>query len=210
MSDILDNVNAQSLDIFKEIGNIGGGNAATALAEMLNKKIDMSVPDVQIVPFNDIANILNGPENIVVGILVNMTGDLNGYILLLLEPEHAYEMASIAMGESRDIPQPFTMESFTDLDQSVILEISNILVGSYLSAIYSLTNLKIIPSVPEMAIDMVGAIISIVVIEYGKIGDSVLFLKTLFTDETKSMSGHFFLIPDLESYEILMKSLGME
>jgi chemotaxis protein CheC len=63
--------------------------------------------------------------------------------------------------------------------------------------------------VPQLAVDMVGAIISIVLVEYGKIGDSVLFLKTKFSDVDKIMNGHFFLIPDFESYKILMKSLGL-
>jgi chemotaxis protein CheC len=98
----------------------------------------------------------------------------------------------------------------TELDQSALSEMANILVGAYLSAICSLTNLSVTPSVPQLAVDMVGAIISVVAIEYGKIGDSVLFLKTNFSDVNRNMAGHFFLIPDFESYKVLIESLGMK
>lgn len=210
MSDNIDDgLSFEQIDIFREIGNIGAGNAATSLARILNKQITMSVPEVQVVPFNDIVNILDGPESLVVGLLVDMSGDLSGYVLLILELGDAFEMADIALGNQNKRTVKPSIENMTELESSAITEMANILVGSYLSAICTLTGLNIIPSVPYMAMDMVGAIISIVAIEYGKIGDSVLFMKTKFSDVEKDMSGHFFLIPDYKSYKILMDSLGM-
>jgi len=202
----LKDIGEQSIDTFRELGNIGAGNAATSLATILNMQISMSVPEVAVVPFDHIINILHGPENLVVGLLVNMSGDLNGFILMILELKDACEMTSIALQREKPQGQELTLD---ELDVSALTEISNILVGSYLSAISAMTGLVVSPSVPQMAVDMVGAIISIVLVEYGKIGDSVLFLKTKFSDVNKSMNGHFFLIPDFESYKILMKSLGL-
>ena len=210
VSDYFNSMDSQQLDVFREIGNIGAGNAVTALATMLNKTIDMSIPDVQIVPFNEIVNILKGPETLVVGQLVDLTGDLTGYILLILGVEDAYEMVSVALGTKYDIPENPQSLDLDEVGMSALTEMANILVGSYLSAICTLTNLNVTPSIPYMAVDMVGAIISIVAIEYGKVGDSVLFLKTQFSDIETDMAGHFFLLPDLESYKVLMKSLGIE
>lgn len=210
MAEKLGDVGSDQMDTFKELGNIGAGNAATALAGILNMRITMTVPEVNIVPFNDIINILNGPENLVVGVLVNMDGDLTGYVLLILELQDAYEMASLALMDNRPIPATISPADFSDLDRNTLGEIANILVGSYLSAISAMTQLRVAPSVPQTAVDMVGAIISIVLIEYGNIGDSVLFLKTQFSDVDKKMAGHFFLIPDFESYQVLMHSLGIE
>ena len=210
MSDQINKMDSQQLDIFKEIGNIGSGNAVTALATMLNKEIDMSVPSVKIVPFNEIVNILNGPESLVVGVLVGMSGDLNGYILMLMDPQQAYEMTSLAFGQKRTPPEVLNDETVDEMDRSALTEMANILIGSYLSAICMLTNLTVMPSVPQLAIDMVGAIISIVAIEYSQLGDSVLFLETQFADENSSIAGHFFLIPENESYRVLMESLGVE
>jgi len=197
------------LDVFKEIGNIGAGNAASALAGLLNKRISMSVPDASVVPFSDVVNVLDGPETLIVGVLVDISGDLNGYILLMLGMDDAMSMVAHALGEpKRDTAAPDF--DLTELERDTLSEIANILVGSFLSAISSFTGLGVRPSVPQMAVDMLGAIISIATIEYGMIGDSVLFLKTKFSDLEGDIAGHFFLIPDYSSYKVLINSLGLE
>ena len=205
----MDNSMTKYLDVFKEIGNIGAGNAATALAGLLNRKITMSVPDASEVSFNDLVNVLDGPETLVAGMLISFTGDLNGYILLLLDMKDAMAILSQALDAPlRDSGEPGFQLS--DMERDTILEISNILVGSFLSAISSYTGLNTIPTVPQIAVDMLGAIISIATIEYGRIGDTVLFLKTQLNDLAGDISGHFFLIPDYNSYRILLKSLGLD
>ena len=197
------------LDVFKEIGNIGAGNAASALAGLLNRRISMSVPEASVVPFNSIINVLDGPETLVAGTLINFSGDLDGYILLLLSMRDAMAMVSQALREPvRDTDA--TDFSLTDLERDTLIEISNILVGSFLSAISTLAKLRVMPSVPQIAVDMLGAIISIATIEYGRIGDTVLFLKTQFNDIAGEIAGHFFLIPDYSSYKILLRALGLE
>jgi chemotaxis protein CheC len=209
MNEANDDILLKHLDVFKEIGNIGAGNAASALAGWLNKRITMTVPDASVVPFNSIPQILDGPETLVTGVLIDMSGDLNGYILLILGMNDAMAMTAQALQEPRrDVKDPNF--ELTEMEQDTILEIANILVGSFLSAISSFTDLKIIPSVPQMAVDMMGAIISIATIEYGMIGDSALFLKTQFDDPSGDISGHFFLIPDYSSYKILINALGLE
>ena len=200
---------SKHLDVFKEIGNIGAGNAATALAGLLNRTISMSVPDASEVPFNEIVNVLDGPETLVAGILISFSGDMNGYNLLLLDMSDAMAILSHALGQPvRDCSAPGFQ--LTDTERDAILEISNILVGAFLSAISTFTGLHLIPSVPQIAVDMLGAIISIATIEYGRIGDTVLFLKTQLDDLSGDISGHFFLIPDYNSYKILLNSLGLE
>ena len=204
-----DNFAVKNLDVFKEIGNIGAGNAASALAGLLNRKITMSVPDASVVPFSSILGLLDGPETLVAGVLIDFSGELNGYIMLLLGMKDAMAMVSQALGEPpRDTDAPDF--ALTDLECDTLVEISNILVGSFLSAISSFTGLTARPTVPQIAIDMLGAIISFATIEYGKIGDSVLFLKTQFNDIAGDISGHFFLIPDYNSYKILLNALGLE
>ena len=200
---------AKHLDVFKEIGNIGAGNAASALAGLLNKRISMSVPDASVVPFSDIVNMLEGPETLIAGVLVDFSGDLSGYILLMLGMDDAMSMVANALVEPvRDTTAPDF--ELTEMELDTLSEIANILVGSFLSAISTFTSLYVKPSVPQMAIDMLGAIISIATIEYGKIGEDVLFLKTQFNDLEGEISGHFFLIPDYSSYKILLNSLGLE
>ena len=199
----------KNLDVFREIGNIGAGNAASALAGLLNRRITMSVPDASAVPFNSIVNLLDGPETLVAGMLIDFSGDLSGYILLLLGMKDAISMVAQALGEPvRDTSaQGFAL---TDMEGDTLREIANILVGSFLSAISTLSGLSVVPSVPQISVDMLGAILSIATIEYGRIGDTVLFLKTQFNDSDGEIAGHFFLIPDYNSYTILLKALGLE
>ena len=209
VSESNDNILSKHLDVFKEIGNIGAGHAASALATLLNRRITMSVPEASVVPFSDIMNVLEGPESLVAGVLIDVSGDLNGYILLLLGMEDAMSMVAQALGEpERDTDVPDF--ELTEMERDTLLEISNILVGSFLSAISSFSGLGATPTVPQLAIDMLGAILSIATIEYGKIGDSVLFLKTQFNDPAGEINGHFFLIPDYNSYKMLLSALGLE
>ena len=200
---------SKHLDVFKEIGNIGAGHAASALASILDRRISMSVPEASVLPFSDIVEVLDGPETLVTGVLIDLSGDLNGYILLLLSMDDAMTMVAQALHEEeRDTTDPDF--SLNELEKDTLLEIANILVGSFLSAITSFSGLGATPTVPQLAIDMLGAILSIAMIEYGKIGDSVLFLKTQFNDLAGEINGHFFLIPDYSSYNILLNALGLE
>ena len=204
-----DNNLTKHLDVFKEIGNIGAGNAASALAGLLNRRISMTVPEASAVPFSHITGMLDGPETLVAGILVDLEGDLNGYILLLLGMGDAMAMVAQALDEpKRDASAPDF--KLTELEKDTVSEIANILVGSFLSAISTMTGLNVRPVVPQLAIDMLGALVSIATIEYGMIGDTVLFLKTQFNDLEGEISGHFFLIPDYKSYKILLNALGLE
>jgi chemotaxis protein CheC len=202
----LDDITGMQLAVFREIATIGAGNAATALAKLLNMRMNMAVPDVRIVPFNEVADLLNGAENIIAGVMVAMSGDLKGYIMLVQEMRDACELLSVLLGETKD---PSMIES-DEMCQSALTEISNILIGAYLSAISGMTHLRINASVPELVIDMAGAILSVPAIEYGEIGDGVLFLETQFSNADRQIGGQFFLIPDLNSYSVLMKSLGVE
>jgi len=209
MSEPNDNILSKHLDVFKEIGNIGAGHAASALAGLLDRRISMSVPEASVLPFDEIVEVLDGPETLVTGVLIDVSGDLNGYILLLLGMDDTMEMVSQALqSPPRDTTDPNF--SLTEMEKDTILEIGNILVGSFLSAISSFSGLGAVPTVPQLAVDMLGAILSIAMIEYGMIGDSVLFLKTQFNDLAGDINGHFFLIPDYNSYKMLLNALGLE
>ena len=204
MSFDINDLNNLHIDVLREIGNIGAGNAATALAEMLGKKVDMDVPKVRIVEFKDVSDILGGAEMIVVGILLNVYGDIKGNILFILQIDAAHVLVNMLLGKPLECK-----EDFNEIEISALKEIGNILTGSYISALSGLTGLDIKPSVPNMAVDMAGAIISVPAIEFGKIGDNVLYIETEFKEVFNRVIGDFFLIPDIESYEIMLKALGV-
>ena len=199
-----ENLNSYEMDVLKEIGNIGAGNAATALSKMLNKKIDMEVPKVKVMEFNQVSEMLGGAEILVVGLLLKMTGQLNGSIMFILENNAAHVLINILMGKSIE-----NRENFDEIEMSALKELGNILAGSYVSSLSNLTGLSIMPTVPEIAIDMAGAIISVPAIEFGKLGDTVLYIETEFVEGSTKVLGDFFMIPDLDSYEVLLRALGV-
>ncbi len=200
----ISDLNNMHIDVLKEIGNIGAGNAATALAKMLGRKVDMEVPKVRIVEFKDVSDILGGAEMTVVGILLNVSGDIKGNILFVLQIDAAHLLVNMLVGKPLE-----NVDDFNEIEISALKEIGNILSGSYISALSELTGLDIKPSVPNMAIDMAGAILSVPAIEFGKVGDNVLYIETEFKEGSNRVIGDFFLIPDIGSYEIMLKALGV-
>ncbi|MBC7958853.1 MAG: chemotaxis protein CheC [Vallitaleaceae bacterium] len=199
-----DNIDSIHLDILREIGNIGAGNATTALSQLINRRIDMGIPKVNITGFNELSEVLGGPENQIVGILLAVEGEINGMMMFVLEQTSAHNLVNILM--DKDV---HSFEEFNEMDLSALREIGNIITGAYLSSLSSLTNLKIIASVPYMAIDMAGAILSVPAIEFGKIGDKALLIQTDFGQGKESVFGYFILIPDMRSYETILNSLGI-
>ncbi len=200
----ISNINSFHLDVLREIGNIGAGNAATALAKMLNKKIDMKVPQIRVMKFSEVSDVLGGAETEVAGILLGVRGEINGNILFVLDLLSARLLVNILMGN------PANKEiAFDSMECSALQEIGNILAGSYLSSLSNLTNLKIYADVPGLAIDMAGAILSVPAIEFGKSSDTALYIENEFTYGTDSVIGDFFLVPDEASYSRLLNALGV-
>lgn len=199
----LRNLNEGHIDMLSEIGNIGSGNANTALSQLLNKKIDMDVPVVKITDFDEIAEVLGGPENLVIGILINVSGDVNGMMVLAFEQTSAHKLVNILLGRDLD-----NFENFTEMDLSALCEVGNIIAGSYLSSLATITKLSMQPSIPYMAIDMVGAILSVPAIEFGQVDDKVLLVKTKFLEGEESVTGNYILLPDVPSFNKILTSLG--
>ncbi len=201
----LDNFGRIHFDVLKEIGSIGSGNAVTALSKLLNKKITMSVPVVNMVEFKDIATFIGGADQLVVSVLVGISGDVNGIMMFLVQHKNARTLLNIVM--NRFAPDT---EEFSEMDQSAFQEIANILTSSYLGSLSGLTNKAIKPSVPFLAIDMANAILSVPAIEFGKVSDKALLIETVFqaVDNT-AVSGFFLLVPDMPSFKVIMSSLGV-
>lgn len=197
-------INSMQFDVLKEIGNIGAGNATTALSKLLNAKVDMKVPKIELLEFKDLSDVIGGAENVVVGILLTLDGDIDGMIMFILEQEPAQAIVRLLMQGMCEVS-----EEFTELELSALQEIGNIIAGAYLSSLSTLTNMTITSSIPYLAIDMAGAILSVPAIEFGKISDKALLIETEFGDKDLEVNGYFVLIPTLDSYNAILTSLGM-
>lgn len=192
------------LDVLKEVGNIGAGHAATALSKMLDRPVDMKIPLVNILPFEEITESIGGAEEVVIAIFLRVAGEAPGNMFFILSQQSAKKLLNQMAG----IESPDDV-SFSDMEVSALQEIGNILVGSYLSSLADFTRLHLSPTVPSLAIDMAGAILSFGLLQFGQMGDHALLIDTQFLEGDHQVEGHFFFIPDPESFEKIFVSLGV-
>lgn len=203
MSEVtVEKMSNEYFDVLKEIGNIGAGNATTALAQLMQCKVDMSVPQVKMLEFKEMGEKMGGEETIMAGIYLAIEGDITGSIMFLLEKQAARHLVDKLMGMETE------GEEFSEMEFSALKEVGNIITGAYLNSLSSLTNLVIYPSIPDLTVDMAGAILSVPAIQFGEVGDKMLLIQTQFFDE-QVLDGYFILVPDLDSYSKILKALGI-
>lgn len=201
-----DNVNSMYFDVLKELGNIGAGNATTAIATMLNLTIDMKVPNVELIAVEDLGGAICPEEETIVGIFLEVQNDISGSMMFLMRLDSAHYLVDRLMGgmggdASGD-------GAFSEMELSALKEIGNIIAGSYLSALSTMTQLMITPSVPYISVDMAAAILSVPAIQFGQFGDNALLIETEFGDDVM-IEGYFILLPDEDSYDKILQSLGI-
>ena len=206
MSDEIQNLGEFGLSVLREVGNIGAGHAATALSQLLHSEIQMNVPRVAVVPFDEIADVVGGPEQLVIGIFLRVEGEIPSSIFFLLETESAKRLVSGLVGSLADSSE----EEFSEMEISALQEIGNILAGSYLSSLADFTKQELSPTPPALAVDMAGAILSIGLIQLGPAADYALVVDTEFLQGEREIKGHFFLLPDPGSIQTLFARLGVE
>lgn len=205
MSEEILNLSLIQLDALKEIGNVGAGNSATALSQLINRKIDMTVPQIAIMPLGDVPDVVGGPDAMVAGVFLRVYGPAPSSILFLLPRDSAFALVDMLMGRE----QGYTT-SLNSMDESALMEIGNILAGAYLNALSHFTKLTLLPSIPSLAMDMAGAILSVILIQLGEMGDHALVIETEFTTENDGVKGHFFLIPDPGSLSTILAAIGVK
>ena len=192
------------MDALREIGNVGAGNSATALSQIINKRIDMNVPKVAMVPLEAVPDLVGGPDAIVVGVFLRVYGKAPSNILFLLPKDSAFYLVDTLMGKAHGETQTLNF-----MDESALMEIGNILAGAYLNAFFSFTKISMLPSIPALAMDMAGAILNVVLVQLGQMGDQALVIETEFLAEDDGISGHFFLVPDPGSLDTIMAAVGV-
>ncbi|KKY00637.1 MULTISPECIES: chemotaxis protein CheC [Paraclostridium] len=200
------NFECDKLNVFREISNIGSGNASTSLGMMLNEIVDIGIPKSDLISFSDITNSYDSPEELVVGTVLQLSGDMEGFILVIMKLDSAINLLSKVTGNNLE----FDKEDY-DLvrkELSSIGEICNILCGTYLTAISDMTSLSIDPSIPYFSVDMVRAIMNLPISLYGPVSDSILCIETDFFTTDNNIEGKYYFIPKVESCEKLLSSLG--
>ncbi|WP_067838538.1 chemotaxis protein CheC [Amphibacillus sediminis] len=197
------------IDTLKEIGNIGAGNAATSLSMLLNRKVDMHVPAVRVVDYNEMMELAGGPETIIAAVFLRIEGDAPGNMFFVLSPEEANGFVKQMTGLTEF---SITDAEPNDMALSALQEMGNILAGSYLSALSDFINVLLQPSVPLLTIDMAGAILAEGLLELSQVSDYAIIIETIIDDQedhNQPIRGHFFLLPDPDSFPKIFNQLGV-
>ena len=198
-------LNDQHIDVLKEIGNIGAGNAATSLGLMLNDDVSISVPELKIEDYNDVINIVGGPEEMIVAVMVNFYGEANGIVLFILSMNSAKSITDILVGKDEE-----ETPILSEMKISAVKEIGNILGSAYLGSIAELTGMSIDMSVPYIAVDMTGAILAAPIVEYGAADSKVMFIEERFTSSATDLVSHVIMFTEMDSLRRIMNRLGLD
>ena len=203
-SNLNDGINMSYLDALCEIGNIGGGKAATALSDMIGLPIRKELPEVIILDYNTAMNQFGKPDDIGVAVLSTLTEGINGFMMYLANLDFINIMLESILG--------YTISDYSELseiDISLLKETGNILIASYANAVSQVIDSPINISIPHISINMIGAILNVPLVEYGQDLNKAIFIKERFIINNVKTNCNFMLIPDVESIDKLMKKLGV-
>lgn len=194
------------LDALKEVANVGAGHAATALSQLTKRRIMIDVPEVRVCQIEEAASAVGNASGVVAAILMHVLGDLTGRSLLIFEKDCAMQLTDMLL--NRELG---TTKVFAELEQSSLKETANILTGAYLTGLSDMLGLMLIPSVPSLAIDLCSAILSTTYLNFGHDRSYVIILDTRFRFDPgdPGMSGHFVLLPDPSSLNVILKAMRL-
>ena len=193
------------LDLMKEIGTIGSATAATALADLIATKVEIAVPEVSLVPIENLHKLLGKMDRLFFVLDMEIKGDILGRIFLLFSPEDAKYLSSALLGKPQD-----ELDFNDPMFQSSLKESANILGGAYVSALAELIHQNILTSVPSLAIDMVGAILDFIFIQIAQYSVEAIFIKTDMKVKGLNLEGLFLFFPSTESLMKIFDILGIK
>jgi chemotaxis protein CheC len=205
MDDVRDLKELQ-LDALKEVANIGAGHAATALSQLTERRIMISVPEITVARLEDVPETFGDPEAVVAAVMMHVLGDLTGRTLLLLPEENAHLLCDLLLRRT-----PGTTTSLGQIEESGLKEAGNILAGAYLNALSDFMGMMLLPSVPSLVVEMAGAVLTTAYLNFGQDRDYVFCVETdfNFSEAGRSLKGHFLLLPDLASLRAIFEAIRL-
>ncbi|MCI3028115.1 MAG: chemotaxis protein CheC [Desemzia incerta] len=189
------------LDALKEVINIGGGNAATSLSQLINKPVHMTVPTIEVMAYEDMFEQVMSEDTMIDAVLTKMFGQAEGVFLLVGLEEDMKHLASIMLPENS--------ETNPEMIDSALKELANILVNSFLNAVTKLLDINLLTSIPLLTRDMFGAIVSSVYMESGQYDDTILILKNEFYYMGERMEAALYFVPTPGVLDKLFSVLGV-
>lgn len=200
------NLSPLHLDALREVANIGAGHAATALSQMTDRTILISVPMLNIARIEDLPPQLVGDDELVAGVLMSMMGDLSGRTLLVFPERTARRLSEMMLRR----PQGSSPQ-MGELEQSAVKEAGNILSGAYMNALAEFMGMILLPSPPSLAIDSAAAVVSTALLQFSADRDFVFCVESEFMmqDVEERLRGFFLLLPDYPSLQAMLRAVRL-
>lgn len=200
-SDGLKSLTTAQLDALREVANIGAGHAATALSQMTEQRIMISVPELMVAPLESVPNQIAAPEEPVAAVLMRMEGDLTGLTLLVFPQPIALKVAGLMMRRG--------VSTLGKIEESAIKEAGNILSAAYLNALADFMRMTLLPSPPSLAVDMSDAVLTSTYLESAQGASHVVCVESEFhlQDAGEKLRGFFLLLPDPPSLRKMLKAI---
>lgn len=199
-----DEMGESALDVMREVGSIGTGNAATAISSLLQTDVRITLPSVKILGFNEAAQFLGDPEELVAAVLVEMSGEIKGIMLFLLKMDFINAVTETMLNRK--------ITDYSELDEmsvSALTEVGNIIISSYVNALSGLSDMEIDLSVPAISINMLGGVLSVPIIEFGYETDKIMMITGNFILGQHKLDSTLLMLPDIQSLNKLLKKLAI-
>ncbi|MEE8358243.1 MAG: chemotaxis protein CheC [Candidatus Hydrothermarchaeales archaeon] len=190
------------MDSLKEVGSIGASHAATALSKMANRRIDISVPGLKLIPIEKFLEEVGGSESLVAGIYAKVQGDLCGGMLSVFPMKAALTLVDILMERPLG-----SSETLSEMDSSALIEVGNILTSTFIGAMSDFLDLNIFPTPPGLACDMAGSLLEFLVIEMGEHADNAILFQTHLSMSPTMVEGQLFLCIDPSSLDKIFEKI---
>ena len=199
-----EDMNLLELDVMKEISSIGTSHAATALSKLLQKEIRISIPEVNILGYEETVDKIGYMEELVTATLVRMSNEINGLMLFVFKMDLANAVLGKLIGREYD-----SFEELDELAYSALEEVGNIIICSYVNAFTQLVGVEIDLSVPSSTVNMLGGVLTVPMAEYGYVTDKLMYINAEFIVDGKRLSDGLLMLPDIESLNSILEKLGV-
>ena len=199
-----DELSFMELDALKEVGSIGTGNAATSLSEMLQREVRITLPEVRIMGYNEAIEWIGGPEAITAGVLVRISGQMNGIMLAV----QSLDFVNLVLDSTLE-QQIESYEQLEELERSALIEVGNIMISTFINALSGLADITLELTVPSISVDMQGAILAVPMAEYGGQTDYLMTIGGNFVCDGREVPCRLLLSPDIRSLNFLLRKLGV-
>lgn len=191
------------IDALKEIINIGGGNAATSMSEITERSISVKIPRVEVLSYSEIYEQIMGEEEFVNCMIIKIKDENNigGSFMYVIRNDKKEEIIKTLLPEG--------MEADEEMEESILKEISNIVINSFLNAISKLLGDEIKSSMPYIYTDMFGAIFSSLYIESEQYDSSIIIMKNDFSYGEDQFISSLYFIPEMGMIENFFEKIGL-